>query len=118
MKMNWMPVSAHTAHWQGRTVGDMFAAKDEGRTPRCGLELSYDSLLRGTTGIVSRRKVLNKYLNITDTPPINGSDIITTIDVNMQDLAERAIINKLKEVGGNTGVAIVMEVKTGDIKAM
>ena len=102
----------------GRTVGDMFAAKDEGRTPRCGLELSYDSLLRGTTGIVSRRKVLNKYLNITDTPPINGSDIITTIDVNIQDLAERAIINKLKEIGANSGVAIVMEVKTGDIKAI
>ena len=102
----------------GRTVGDMFAAKDEGRTPRCGLELSYDSLLRGTTGIVSRRKVLNKYLNITDTPPINGSDIITTIDVNMQDLAERAVINKLKEISGNSGVAIVMEVKTGDVKAI
>lgn len=102
----------------GRTVGDMFAAKDEGRTPRCGLELSYDSLLRGTTGIVSRRKVLNKYLNITDTPPINGSDIITTIDVNIQDLAERAIINKLKEISANSGVAIVMEVKTGDIKAI
>jgi len=96
----------------------MFAAKDEGRTPRCGLELSYDSLLRGTTGIVSRRKVLNKYLNITDTPPINGSDIITTIDVNIQDLAERAIINKLKEIGANSGVAIVMEVKTGDVKAI
>ena len=36
----------------------------------------------------------------------------------MQDLAERAVINKLKEISGNSGVAIVMEVKTGDVKAI
>ncbi len=98
-----------------RTVGDMFGAKD---TARCGLELSYDSILRGTTGIKHRRKVLNKFLDIIDTPPIDGADIVTTIDVQMQDLAERAVINELKEINGNVGVAIVMEVKTGDVKAI
>lgn len=98
-----------------RTVGDMFGAKD---TARCGLELSYDSILRGTDGIIHRRKVRNKFLNITDTPPIDGADIVTTIDVSMQDLAERALIDELKEVNGNVGVAIVMEVATGDIKAI
>lgn len=98
-----------------RTVGDMFGAKD---TARCGLELSYDSILRGTDGIIHRRKVRNKFLNITDTPPIDGADIITTIDVSMQDLAERALIDELKEVNGNVGVAIVMEVATGDVKAI
>lgn len=98
-----------------RTVGDMFGAKD---TARCGLELSYDSILRGTDGIIHRRKVRNKFLNITDTPPIDGADIVTTIDVSMQDLAERALIEELKEVNGNVGVAIVMEVATGDVKAI
>lgn len=98
-----------------RTVGDIYLGKDEAR---CGLELSYDSLLRGQEGIVHRRKVLNKYLSITDTPPINGSDIVTTIDVGMQDLAERAVLAKLKEINADVGVAIVMEVKTGDIKAI
>ena len=98
-----------------RTVGDMFGAKD---TARCGLELSYDSILRGTDGIIHRRKVRNKFLNITDTPPIDGADIVTTIDVSMQDLAERALIDELKEVNGNVGVAIVMEVATGDVKAI
>ncbi len=102
----------------GRTVGDMYAAMNNGRTPRCGLELSYDSLLRGTNGIKHRRKVLNKFLDIMDTPPIAGADIVTTIDVEMQDLAERAVIDELKEINGNVGVAIVMEVKTGDIKAI
>lgn len=99
----------------GRTIGAMFGAKD---TARFGLELSYDSILRGTNGIVHRRKVRNKFLDITDTPPIDGADIVTTIDVGMQDLAERSVINELKEINGNVGVAIVMDVKTGDIKAI
>lgn len=102
----------------GRTVGDMYAAMNDGRTPRCGLELSYDSLLRGTTGIKHRRKVLNKFLDIMDTPAMSGADIVTTIDVGIQDLAERAVIDELKEINGNVGVAIVMEVQTGDIKAI
>jgi len=98
-----------------RTIGAMYGAKD---TARFGLELYYDSILRGTNGIVHRRKVRNKFLNITDTPPIDGADIVTTLDVNMQDIAERAVIKELKEINGNVGVAIVMEVKTGDIKAI
>lgn len=100
-----------------RTVGDMFGAKD---TARCGLELSYDSILRGTNGIMHRRKVLNKFMNIPVTLPEDGADIVTTIDVNMQDLAERALIEELKrpDVNGDVGVAILMEVETGDVKAM
>ena len=99
----------------GRTIGAMYGAKD---TARFGLELSYDSILRGTNGIVHRRKVRNKFLDITDAAPIDGADIVTTLDVSMQDLAERSVINELKEINGNVGVAIVMEVKTGDIKAI
>jgi len=98
-----------------RTIGAMYGAKD---TARFGLELSYDSILRGTNGLVHRRKVRNKFLDIMDTPPIDGADIVTTIDVGMQDLAERAVIDELKLINGNVGVAIVMEVQTGDIKAI
>ena len=99
----------------GRTIGKMYGAKD---TAQCGLELSYDSLLRGEEGIRHRRKVLNKYLDIVDTPPVNGADIVTTIDVSMQDLAERALLKELRLINANVGVAIVMEVKTGDVKAI
>ena len=99
----------------GRTVGEMYGAKD---SAKCGLEQSFDSTLRGKTGVVQRKKVLNKYLSITERPPVDGADIITTIDVNMQDLAERALIDELKEINANVGVAIVMEVKTGDVKAI
>jgi penicillin-binding protein, transpeptidase domain protein len=98
-----------------RTVGDLYGAKD---VARCGLELSFDSILRGTNGIENRRKIRDKYLSITEIPPIDGSDIVTTIDVSMQDLAERALLEELQEINGNVGVAIVMEVTTGDIKAI
>ena len=99
----------------GRTVGDMFPAKD---TARYGLELSYDSILRGETGLIMRKKVLDRYLDITTQPAVDGADIVTTIDVNIQDLAEKAVKDKLKEIGGTTGVAILMECKTGDVKAI
>lgn len=98
-----------------RTIGDMFGAKDSAKN---GLELSFDSLLRGTNGLMHRRKVLNKYMDIPVQSPIDGYDIVTTIDVGMQDLAERAVIEELKEINGEMGVAILMEVKTGDVKAI
>jgi cell division protein FtsI (penicillin-binding protein 3) len=98
-----------------RTIGDVYIAKDSAKN---GLELSYDSLLRGTNGLMHRRKVLSKYLDIPVLSPIDGCDIVTTIDVSMQDLAERAVVDELKEIGGEMGVAILMEVKTGDVKAI
>lgn len=100
-----------------RTIGDLFGKKD---SAICGIELSFDRELRGIDGVKHRRKILNKYLDIIDTPPTDGLDVVTTIDVDIQDLAERALVQELKEpdVHGDVGVAIVMEVATGDIKAI
>ena len=100
-----------------RTIGGLYGAKD---SAYYGLELSNDSILRGIPGITGRRKVLNKYMNIPVTLPVDGCDIVTTIDVNMQDLAERSLLDMLKrpEVNGELGVAILMEVETGDVKAI
>ena len=59
-------------------------------------------------------------MNITETPPVDGMDIVSTLDVNMQDLAERALLEEMKlpEVNADLGVAILMEVQTGDVKAI
>ena len=59
-------------------------------------------------------------MTITETPPVDGADIVTTIDVGMQDLAERALVEEMKlpEVNAEMGVAILMEVQTGDVKAI
>ena len=87
-------------------------------TARYGVELAYDSLLRGTVGIAHKQKVRDKMVYVTTTPPIDGADLVTTIDIGMQDLAEQALLAKLREIDALMGVAIVMEVQTGDVKAI
>ncbi len=100
-----------------RTIGDLVTWNGKAKN---GLEQWFDSYLRGTPGVKSIRKVLNKNISQVEKEPVNGCDIVTTIDVGMQDLAERALVSKMREkdINGIVGVAIVMEVKTGDIKAM
>lgn len=98
-----------------RFLGGVYADSD---AAKYGLEVCYDTLLRGTTGIAHKQKVRNRKVTFIDKEPVNGRDLITTIDVTMQDIAEKAIVNKLKEVGGDKGVVILMETATGDVKAM
>ena len=98
-----------------RTLGEMFGAKDSARS---GLELAYDSLLRGEPGKMHNKKVLSKYLSIIDKEPVDGYDLVSTIDVSMQDICESALREKLHELDASMGVVVLMEVKTGDVKAI
>lgn len=100
-----------------RTLGGIQAKND---SAYFGLEMAYDSILRGTNGISHMQKIRNKTMPITDIPAENGADIVTTIDVTMQDLVERSLIEEMKKplTHGELGVAILMEVQTGDIKAI
>lgn len=101
-----------------RTIGDIRSFEGGKDTARFGIELSYDSLLRGKYGIERKQKVLNKVVPFTLTPAVDGTDVVTTIDVGMQDLAEQALIEGLKKWDASMGVTILMEVKTGDVKAI
>lgn len=98
-----------------RTLGALYASKD---SARYGLELSYDTILRGKEGLSHRTKVRNKWLNLVDAPPVDGNDIETTIDVTMQDVAEKTMRQQLKAIDGDVGVVVLMEVATGDVKAI
>jgi len=98
-----------------RTLGDLFGAKD---SARYGLELSFDSLLRGSPGKGHQEKVQNITRIVSDQEAIDGCDVITTINVEMQDIAERALRRELESIEAISGVAVLMEVPTGDIKAM
>jgi len=98
-----------------RTLGEMYGAKDSARS---GLELAYDSILRGVPGIHHHKKVLSKYLDIIDQEPVDGRDLVSTIDVSMQDICESALREKLRELEASMGVVVLMEVQTGDIKAI
>ena len=101
-----------------RTIGYIHSVEGGHDTARCGIELSYDSVLRGKYGLERHEKVLNKYVPFTVTPPVDGADIVTTIDIGMQDLAEQALVEELQKWEASIGVAILMEVKTGDVKAV
>ncbi|MCQ2205181.1 MAG: transpeptidase family protein [Bacteroidaceae bacterium] len=98
-----------------RTVGDLYGEKD---SARCGLELSFDSLLRGRPGSCHRQKVLNRYVSIFDRMPEDGYDIRTTLDIGLQDIVEKALGEQLASIGADFGICAVMEVSTGDIKAI
>lgn len=99
-----------------RTVGAIY--KDMEKGGASGIELKYDSILRGTPGMKSRQKVQGRWIDIIEVPAEDGLDIKTTLDVDIQDIAERALTSKLVETDAESGTAIIMEVATGEIKAI
>lgn len=86
--------------------------------PQNGLELAFDSILRGKDGIKHREKVRNGWREKIDQQPINGQDIVTTIDTRLQDAAEKVLRRNLQKYDTEVGVVILMDVATGDVKAM
>ncbi len=100
----------------GRTVGSIFKDIESGGSS--GLEMKYDSLLRGVPGLKTRQRVQGRWIDIVLEEPTDGWDIKTTLNVDIQDMAEKALYNKLVETKAESGCAIVMEVATGEIKAI
>lgn len=98
-----------------RTIGNLRSENDEALN---GLELAFDSVLSGKPGVCHRQKVANRYINLVDTPAVDGCDVVTTIDVGMQDLTEKVLGNQLRAIGARAGMCILMEVQTGNVKAM
>lgn len=102
-----------------RTIGDVFGNfENNGKIGKNGLELEYDSLLRGVPGISTLRRVNGRSMKVVDVDPIPGKDIISTIDTYIQDITEKALLDKLKAIDAESGTAVVMEVETGEIKAI
>lgn len=99
-----------------RTVGSVY--KDLEKGGASGLELKYDSLLRGVNGVKYRQKIQGKWMDVVETPAKPGWDIVTTIDAHIQDITERALRDKLVETDAESGTAIIMEVKSGEIKGI
>lgn len=99
-----------------RTIG-----LSRGDTSRnVGLERSYDSVLKGQTGQRLMRYAAGTYIPVdgAEIDPQNGNDVITTIDTYIQDVAENALLKMMAQNSSVHGSCIVMEVKTGKIKAV
>jgi cell division protein FtsI (penicillin-binding protein 3) len=86
-----------------------------------GLERTYDTLLKGTTG-----KRLVRYIAGGAAVPVegyeiepeNGKDVMTTLDINIQDMVENSLMKMMVQSESKYGTCIVMETKTGKIKAI
>ncbi|MGN6533109.1 MAG: penicillin-binding protein [Ginsengibacter sp.] len=85
-----------------------------------GLERSYDSVLKGQTGQRLMRYMAGAYVPVDggEIAPENGKDVVTTIDTYIQDVAENALLKMMEQNSSIHGSCIVMEVKTGKIKAV
>lgn len=86
-----------------------------------GLEDAFNSHLKGKEGKRIVRKIAGgAYMPIdgSEVEPVNGKDVVTTLDMNIQDVAENALMKQLKIDEAAFGTCIVMETKTGKIKAL
>jgi cell division protein FtsI (penicillin-binding protein 3) len=101
-----------------RTIG--FVNEKEGLY--VGLEGYYNDVLKGINGEQLRRRINHgDWIPISDEhekQPVNGKDIKTTLDINIQDVAEHALLKKMIYHRAKIGTAVVMEVQTGHILAM
>ncbi|HKJ06988.1 MAG TPA: penicillin-binding protein 2, partial [Flavobacteriaceae bacterium] len=87
-----------------------------------GIEGAYRNHLRGKYGWRMKQKIAKgQWKPINDSnekEPVDGKDIVTTIDVNIQDIAHHSLLRQLEYYSADHGCVVVMDTKTGDIKAI
>lgn len=95
---------------------------DKGYYTRVGLEGAFGDYLRGTEGHRLKQKIAKgQWKPITDyneIEPKDGYDVVSTINVNIQDIAHHALLKQLEKYKADHGSVVVMEVATGEIKAI
>ena len=89
---------------------------------RVGLEGAFSEYLRGNPGIRLKQKIANgQWKPISDSnekEPTEGFDLYTTLDVNIQEIVHNTLLGQLEKFGAEHGTVVLMEVKTGEIKAI
>ncbi len=85
---------------------------------RSGLERALDTLLYGVPGLQRKKLFTRGARYAVEIPAVDGYDVTTTIDITMQDILESELGEMLLNAHADWGTAMIMEVATGDIKAM
>lgn len=98
-----------------RTIGSIYG---EGGVGNAGLEKGFDAELRGEDGMSSIQRIGGRNESVTEREAVDGKDIVTTIDANLQDIVENALLAKLQERSAKWGCCILMETQTGYIRAI
>ncbi len=94
----------------------------EGNPDGKGIEWSFRKYLNGKDGKVLKQKIAKgqwkPIRDVNEVEPQDGYDVISTIDVYIQDIAHHALLKQLEEYGADHGCVVVMETKTGKVKAI
>jgi len=98
-----------------RTIGGIYG---EGGHGNSGLEKRFDDELRGEDGLSNIQKIGGRYESVTVEEAKDGLDVLTTIDANLQDMVENALLAKVTEKNAKWGCCILMETQTGYIRAV
>lgn len=98
-----------------RTIGEIYAVKREAKS---GIELGMNDYLKGKDGLTRLMKVGKQYVDSVIKPAVNGADVYTTLNMEIQDLCDQVLREQLLHDNPIWGSCMVMEVATGDIKAM
>ena len=98
-----------------RSIGNLDSTRTHGIS---GLERALDTLLYGKPGIARHLQLTNDIVPVENVPAIKGYDITTTINVQLQDIVEHELNAMCVESGADWGTCVLMEVATGDIKAI
>ncbi len=109
------PFGSMAARSIGSVGDDSITKTQHGKS---GLEMALDSLLYGVPGVKRRIQLTNKIVDWESTPAVPGYDITTTINVQMQDIVENELYKMLHETDAVWGTCVLMEVQTGEIKAI
>ena len=104
-----------------RTIG-YERTTPEGLPDGKGIEWAYRNYLNGKDGKILKQKIAKgqwkPIRDVNEVEPQDGYDVISTIDVYIQDIAHHALLKQLELYDANHGCVVVMETKTGKIKAI
>ncbi len=104
-----------------RTIGGLNKGAGDGASGPVGytgLEDAFEDYLKGKDGVSYKQNLSGRWVERTEIEPEDGMDVITTINVKMQDIAESALYDQLMKINADWATAILMEVETGKIKAI
>ncbi|NDW10874.1 penicillin-binding protein [Dysgonomonas sp. 520] len=99
-----------------RTIG--FIGKDLDAGGKAGIELRCNDILTGRKGFKTKQRIGGRWTDVVSMPAVDGMDVQTTLDMNVQEIAQNALKGKLEELQAESGCAVIMEVETGEIKAI
>lgn len=105
------------------TIGTVYTKSGQDSTQRAGhgvsgLEKAFDRYLAGTPGLGYRQKIRRSVTNVTIEAPVDGANVHTTINVEMQEILDYELNKRILELNAAEGWAAFMEVKTGKIRAI